>query len=289
MSDLSPRKGSRSGGAGRVLLVLALLAAFILISVRKEETRDQSVLEAFQVLKARDFVDLTHAFDSDIPHWPGFPPSERVVLYSHEEDEGTLGTGFFAEQFTHVGQWGTHVDAPIHFAPGGRTLDEIPVSEMFLPLVLIDVHTQVAANPDYTITLNDVHQWEMKYGSIPNGAFVVMRSDWSNRWPDQDAMRNLDEEGTAHYPGWSREVLEFLINQRRITAIGHETLDTDPGIATSQNDYSLETYLLSNDRYQIELLNNLDQLPEFGAVAVVAFPKPKAGSGFPARVFAIVP
>ena len=60
-------------------------------------------------------------------------------------------------------------------------------------------------------------------------------------------------------------------------------------MATTKDDYSLETYILSTNHYQIELLTNLDQVPEFGAIAVVSFPKPKGGSGFPARVFAIVP
>ncbi|MEJ2354148.1 MAG: cyclase family protein, partial [Anaerolineales bacterium] len=74
-----------------------------------------------------------------------------------------------------------------------------------------------------------------------------------------------------------------------ITASGHETTDTDPGIATSQGDYSLEAYILSTDHYQIELLDSLKEVPEAGALVVVSFPKPKEGSGFPARVFAIVP
>jgi kynurenine formamidase len=93
----------------------------------------------------------------------------------------------------------------------------------------------------------------------------------------------------AHYPGWSKEVLQYLYEERKITASGHETTDTDPGIATSKDDYSLETYILSTDHYQIEILTNLDQVPESGAIVVVTFPKPKGGSGFPARVFAIVP
>ena len=56
-----------------------------------------------------------------------------------------------------------------------------------------------------------------------------------------------------------------------------------------QKVHSLETYILSTNHYQIELLTNLDQVPEAGALVVVSFPKPKGGSGFPARVFAILP
>ena len=65
--------------------------------------------------------------------------------------------------------------------------------------------------------------------------------------------------------------------------------DIDPGIAATRDDYSLERYILGTDHYQIELLTNLDQVPEAGALVVVSFPKPKGGSGFPARVFAILP
>jgi kynurenine formamidase len=84
-------------------------------------------------------------------------------------------------------------------------------------------------------------------------------------------------------------VLQYLYEERGITASGHEPTDTDPGVATSEDDYSLEAYILGTNHYQIELLANLDQVPEYGALVVVSFPKPKDGSGFPARVFAILP
>jgi kynurenine formamidase len=96
-------------------------------------------------------------------------------------------------------------------------------------------------------------------------------------------------KGVAHYPGWSLPALKILYEQRKITASGHETTDTDPGLATSKYDYSLERYVLGTNHYQIELLANLDLVPESGAIVVAAFPKPKDGSGFPARVIAILP
>jgi kynurenine formamidase len=102
-------------------------------------------------------------------------------------------------------------------------------------------------------------------------------------------MQNKDRNGVAHYPGWSMDVLKYLFEKKKVTATGHETTDTDPGIATTRDDYSLESYVLSTNHYQIELLTNLDQVPQAGAIIVVSFPKPKGGSGFPARVFAILP
>ncbi len=148
------------------------------------------------------------------------------------------------QQFTHVGQWGTHIDPPAHFHEGLRTVDQIPPTEMVLPLVVLDVHAKVAKNPDYTLTVEDVQAWEAKHGRIPPHAFVAMRTDWSKRWPNQDAMQNRDAAGVAHYPGWSKPVLKLLYEDRGITASGHETTDTDPGLATTKDDYSLESYIL---------------------------------------------
>jgi kynurenine formamidase/ribosomal protein L7/L12 len=285
---------SRVGCLGIVLLLMAVSVAAMALGGEKIRQHTSSspqptLADALAVIKSKQFVDLTHAFEPGIPHWPGFPDEKRETLYWYDGRKGTMGKGFFAQQFTHVGQWGTHCDPPAHFAKGKRTIDQIDPQEMILALVVIDVHEKAARNPDYTISMDDVRDWEHRHGSIPEGAFVAMRTDWSKRWPDAKAMRNEDTKGVAHYPGWSKEVLKYLYEKRKITASGHETTDTDPGIATSKDDYSLETYILGTDHYQIELLTNLDKVPEAGAIVVATFPKPKGGSGFPARVFAIVP
>jgi kynurenine formamidase len=248
-----------------------------------------SLADAYAVISSKKFVDLTHAFEPGIPHWKGFPDEQRETLYWYEKGRGKLGDGFYAQSYTLVGQWGTHVDPPAHFAKGGRTVDQISPKEMIMPLVVLDVHEKAAKNPDYVLCMDDVKAWESRHGLIPANAFVAMRTDWSKRWPDAAKMANKDAAGVDHYPGWSKEVLRYLYEERKITASGHETTDTDPGIATSKDDYSLETYILEHDHYQIEILTNLDQVPEAGALAVVTFAKPKGGSGFPARVFAILP
>jgi kynurenine formamidase len=234
-------------------------------------------------IKPRQFVDLTHSFSSGIPRWPGFPAEERKTLYTYEKD------GFFAELFTHVGQYGTHCDPPGHFHKGLRMIDEIPVKEMMLPLVVIDCSQKVAANPDYQLVLGDVQAWEDKHGRIPEGSFVAMRSDWSKRFTDFEAFYNKDDKGQAHYPGWTIEALRFLFDERGVTAIGHEPIDADAAVAQKEGFFSCESYVLETNRFQIELIANLDKVPEAGALLVCSWPKPKAGSGFPARLFAIVP
>jgi kynurenine formamidase len=273
----------------KVLFLLSVVV-LMLIPIKSESKEKFTLWEIYnEHIKPKKFVDLTHEFSPGIPHWKGFPDEKREILFWYEPGKGKLGSGFFAESFEHVGQWGTHVDPPAHFIKGLRTVDQIDPKEMILPLVVIDVHEKAEKNSDYQITMKDVRTWEKNHGSIPEGSFVAMRTDWSKRWPNQDAMQNNDKNGIAHYPGWSMEVLKYLFEQRKVTATGHETTDTDPGVATTKDDYSLESYVLSTNHYQIELLANLDQVPEAGALVVVSFPKPKGGSGFPARVFAILP
>jgi kynurenine formamidase len=245
--------------------------------------------QMLEYLKTRRWVDMTHAFAPGIPHWPGFPDEERETIYHYDEGVGSRGTGIYVHRYSHVGQWGTHADPPAHFVKGLRTLDQIDVKEMILPLVVLDIHAQVARDPDYQVALDDVTAWESRHGQLPAGSFVALRTDWSKRWPDDAALQNKDAHGVAHFPGWSREVLTFLFEVRGIAACGHETTDTNPGLDCSRGDYSLETYVLSTDHYQVELLDNLDQVPETGAIVVATFPKPKHGTGFPARVFAILP
>jgi kynurenine formamidase len=234
------------------------------------------------LLEGRTYTDLTHAFHPGQPRFTAFPDESREALFDMEK-----GDGFTAHVYSIVGQWGTHVDPPSHFVRGGRTLDQIPVEQMLLPLVVLDISDRVRLDEDATPTLADIQSWEERNGKIPAGSFVALRTGWSHRWPDAQAMANRDSAGISHTPGWSREVLEFLIETRAVAAVGHEQTDTDPGVATSQQDFSLETYVLARDKWQIELLANLDNVPEAGSVLVASWAKPLEGSGFPARVFAI--
>lgn len=233
-------------------------------------------------LKDKPRVDLTHAFDSGIPHWGNFPDMTRETRYTYGKH------GFWTEMFCHVGQWGTHVDPPVHFHAGRAGADEIPVSQMLLPLVVVDVTEKAARDPDYAATRADVEEWESRHGPVPENAFVALRTGWSARWPDQDAMQNVGADNLAHYPGWSLEALQYLYETRRIAASGHETTDTDPGVVVSRDEYPAESYVLAHG-FQIELLAHLDRVPEAGALVSVTWPKLARGSGFPARVYAILP
>jgi kynurenine formamidase len=139
-------------------------------------TAQSEPLKALAGLRTGRWVDLTHSFHPGSPHCPSFKPERRVIVYDHAPRPGTHGSGFLTHEYRHVGQWGTHVDPPAPFVPGLRYQDQIPATEMVLPLVILDVHQQAASNPDYVITPADLADWESRHGPVPEreyGAVIV--------------------------------------------------------------------------------------------------------------------
>ncbi len=241
------------------------------------------LINALNLLKGKQWVDLTHTFSPDSPHFAAFDSAEFNTVFSHDD-------GFFAQTFKFPGQYGTHIDAPIHFVRNTRYLDELELKELVLPLIVIDKSKEAEENHDFTLTVEDLLQFEAEHGRIEGGTFVALRTDWSKRWPNKEAFNNKDAEGNNHAPGWSLEALRFLFEEREIKAVGHETFDTDSSIDYLKNGALLgEYYVLERDTYQIELLKNLDQVPAKGAVIFNIVPKPEKASGFPVRSFAIIP
>ena len=238
------------------------------------------LLSIYKTLKSKKWVNLSHKIDENSPKFPALPALEKETLF-------TLKDGFYVQKFSVVGQYGTHIDAPIHFVEGGRWLDDIPLKNLLLPLYVIDKSQEVAQNNDYILTREDILAFEQQYGQIVPGAFVAFRSDWHKRWPSYEQMRNLDDKGVQHTPGWSREALEFLIHERKVKAVGHETLDTDAGVPAAAKGLVEEYYLLSQDIYQIEVMANLDQCPATGAIIAIAFPHWRKATGSPVRAVAV--
>jgi len=227
---------------------------------------------------AEKYVDLTHAFSPSIPIPDGLPKPERKEIY-----------GGAVQVFTHVGQYGTHLDAPGHFHKGMRLVDAIPVHEFVLEGCVIDISRQAVQNFDYQLQLSDVKKWEDQNGPIPKGAFVILRTDWSYRWTDPNAFFAKDKEGRKHYPGWGMDALKYLIEVRKVRAIGHETPDTDSGMTCGPDKgWPLESYVLQQNLWQIEMLNNVDRLPPKNFLVFVGVPKADQGTGFPARVIAVL-
>lgn len=241
------------------------------------------IIEALELLKSKKWIDLSHTLSPEIPHFPAFQPLEEKTLFTVAKE------GFFAKEYTLATQYGTHIDAPVHFCEGTRYLDELSPEELVLPLFVIHKEKAVAQNPNYRLSVEDILTFEQEHGEIPANSFVAFASDWSKRWSNPQSFYNKDKDGNSHTPGWSLEALKFLHEKRNITAIGHETLDTDSAEDfRKNNDLVGERYWLSQDKYQVEVMANLSQVPATGSLVFIGAPKIVQAPGFTTRVFAVV-
>ncbi|MFP7366499.1 cyclase family protein [Corynebacterium callunae] len=201
-------------------------------------------------------IDLAHGFEPGQPHYPGDPDEVVEVVSTIAEH------GFLMHRYHLVGPWGTHVDAPAHFDPQGRTLDNISVEETFLPIY------RVSFSKPGLITPDELQEFEAMHEQIQAQSFVALHTGWP--WGKED---------TA--PGWSIAALEYL-HHKGVTAIGHDLPDTDPTLEA-------QSWWLHHDHWQIENLHNLDKVPPRGAHIACPWPVPTGGVSFPVRPFALIP
>ena len=220
--------------------------------------------------------DLTHLFRAGFPMYVGDPPARRTV-FDFDPD------GFYAQAWTFAEHSGTHMDAPGHFTPGGRLTPDLDPEELFAPLAVIDISGRAAADPDAEVEVRDLRAYERHHGRIPRHAAVCMYSGWESRVGDPDAYRNPGPDGTFHFPGFSLDAVEWLLERRRIRAIGVDTLSLDFGASTT---FAVHSRLLGADRYGIENLANLGRVPPRGAEVMVGVIPWEEGSGGPCRVLA---
>jgi len=257
------------------------IAAGMLALVALPARAESDLARAYRIIAGKQFVDLTHSFGPDSPVWSGFGQAKFTSAFDPKDKRPyTIGEdGFRTTYYDMVGQYGTHVDPPAHFAEQGITMDEIPLKQMILPLIVLDATPYLAKDPNHAFTIADLTAWEKKHGRVPKRSFVALRTDMS-----KDFDTNRERFMRSPFPAWAFETIKFLYEQRGAVATGHESLDTD---TTDKMDS--ETWILQHGHYQIEVMANLDKVPPTGALIVVTWPKVKKGLGFPARAFAILP
>lgn len=243
--------------------------------------------ENLDSLKQRKWVELSHTMNNDSPYWSGIPAGS-AMLGNVVFDWGNPMLECQIQQFKFPGQYGTHIDFPAHFQKGGATAEAYTCKDAAFPLCVIDITDKVAKNPVYCVTVEDIEQYEATYGTIPAGAFVALRTDWSKNWPDMDKMSGIAEDGSENFPGWSIEAIRYIYEVRHAAANGHETLDTDGSAECAKaGDLACERYVLDHNHIQIEVLCNLDLVPAAGAILFASWPNFEGANGLPCRVFAI--
>jgi kynurenine formamidase len=228
-------------------------------------------------IRCNRIVDLTHTLSPDFPSYNGNPDFHIETMKSYDKDRVNV------KQWTVREHIGTHIDAPLHFSGDGCSCDQIPVEELVVPLIIIDIAARAAETASTAVTPKDVADFEAKHGPIPAGSCVAMHSGWGQHVHTLK-YRNADDTGTMHFPGWHVECAHMLL-ERKVTGLGVDTLSIDQGpTETFPTHYAW----LPAGRWAMEGLANLDQLPPTGATIVVGAPKIEGATGGPTRVMALV-
>jgi kynurenine formamidase len=178
---------------------------------------------------------------------------------------------------------GTHMDAPVHYIAGGRAMEAYDVHELIVPAVVIDIHERAAQDRDTQLTVADIRNWENRFGQLPRHAAVLMYSGWGRKaLEDPAGFVGLDGSGNTHFPTFSPQAVEFLVRQRDIAGIGVDTLSFDP-VEHSQKA-AAHKILLGANKWGIECIANLEEMPPGGATIFAGALKVKDASTSPIRL-----
>ena len=233
------------------------------------------------------WVDLTHPFSEASVYWP----TDTLGFTLEQLAYGPTPGGFFyaANRYAAAEHGGTHLDAPVHFAEGRQAADEIPLSSLIGPAAVVDVSARATA--DYQVSVDDLLEWEAAHGPIPDGAILLVRTGWGERYGDRASYLGTDRKGAEavphlHFPGLAPEAAEWLVANRSIDAFGIDTPSLDHGQST---DFRAHVILLERNIPGFENVAELDQLPPVGSFVLALPMKIAKGSGGPLRIVAFVP
>ena len=225
-------------------------------------------------------VDLTHTLTSEFPFIPVKKltyPFELIPMATLKEN------GVEANSWKIHEHLGTHIDAPNHFIANQKSVDQIDVKDLIVPVVVIDIEAKASHSPDAELTTEDILHFEKEYGTIPENACVMMHSGWEKRLRDSTFV-GLDAKQVKHYPGFSVEAIRFLVTQRTISGIGVDVLSFDPGV---DENYLGHKILFAAGKWGVECVANLSKIPKSGATIIVGAPKVGKATGGFSRILAV--
>ena len=232
-------------------------------------------------------VDLTHPFNAESVYWPTAKMFEKETVFEGNTEGGHY---YSAYNFSAAEHGGTHMDAPIHFAEGANTADEVPVEQMIGPGFVIDVSEKAAGNPDYQVSAADIEAFEAEHGQIPEGAIVLINTGRASLYPDREKYMGTAERGEAavaklHFPGLGKDGAELLV-ERGIGGVGIDTPSIDYG---QSSNFETHVELMKNNIPAFENVADMSELPPTGSTIVALPMKIEGGSGGPLRIVARLP
>lgn len=267
----------------RFVLVLA-----VVLSASCAPSSPSSSPPSSTALTFREIVDLSHAYDANAIFWPTAEPFRLETVA-----EGMTPGGYYyaANNFFTSEHGGTHLDAPVHFAAGRQTVDQIPLDRLLGAAIVIDVSASAAADASYQVSVDDLTRWEAQHGQIAPDAIVLLRTGFARYWPDAERYLGTAERGEAavaklRFPGLHPDAARWLVANRPIKAIGIDTASIDHGPSTQFESHRV---LYEQNIPAFENVGVLDRLPAVGATIVALPMKIAGGSGAPLRIIALLP
>lgn len=261
--------------------LLAVTLLFLIAGCQQKQ-------DPLSTLKTGQWLDLTYSFDEQSVYWPTNIPFTHDTVF-----EGMTDKGYYYSSFKYAAEehGGTHFDAPMHFAKGGNSIEKVPVEQLMGEGVVIDVREKVSNNRDYQVSIDDIKEWEKKYGTIPDKAIVLLNTGFGKYYPDKIKYTGTDlkgKEGVAnlHFPGLHPDAAKYLATQRKINAVGLDTPSIDFG---QSKDFMTHRILYANNLTAYENVANLDKLPPKGSWIIALPMKIRGGSGAPLRIVAFIP
>jgi kynurenine formamidase len=235
----------------------------------------------------RRYVDLSHDLSSQAIFWPTGETFRLDTVAAGVTDKGYY---YASNNYSGNEHGGTHIDAPVHFAQGRWTVDQIPLDRLIGNAVVLDVSAASAANPDYQVSVADFTAWEQAHGQLESDLIVLIRTGFSRRWPDAATYLGTSERGAAavaklHFPGLHPDAATWLAETRKVKAVGLDTASIDFGQSTLFESHRI---LYARNIPAFENLTALDQLPARGATVYALPMKIKGGSGSPLRAVAVI-
>ena len=232
------------------------------------------------------WIDLSYAYSEETLYWPTEDGFQLEELAYGETEAGYFYSSYKISTAEHGG---THLDAPIHFSRGGMSTEQIPLDRLIAPAVVVDVADR--ATLDYLIDVGDLEEWERTHGRIPDGAILLLRTGWGERWPDRIGYLGTERTGPEavaelHFPGIHPEAARWITDQRNVAAVGIDTPSIDYGQSTG---FEAHVIIYGSNIPGFENVANLQEIPEVGAFVVALPMKVAGGSGGPLRIVAFVP
>ena len=234
------------------------------------------------------WLDLTHEFSTNTLYWPTAQPFRLETEFHANTDKGYF---YAANRYSASEHGGTHIDAPIHFAERGKTLEQLSIDQLTGAAFVVDVSAKAQKDADYQITVADLKAWESKHSRIPGGAILLFHTGYARHWPDASKYLGTEERGAdavpkLHFPGLHPDAARWLVTERTLKAVGLDTASIDYGQSTLFESHRI---LFAKNIPAFENVAALDKLPATGAYVVALPMKIKGGSGGPLRIAAWLP